>query len=84
MSDTPAQQTIENGMKISSTGNNFKHSTVHDAFLSVTGDPDGDGEDGPTEVHLRFDGCCGDFAQGWFHIVDLEAAITAAAKAATP
>lgn len=78
MSDTPWQTPTEDGMRISATGNDFKPGTEHDQFITLTG---GDGNLVAEEVHVQFNGCCGDFAQGWFRIEDLEAAIAAAREA---
>lgn len=67
------------GIRIPATGNGMKHSDQWDTFLEVSG---GFGNHGYDEIHLRiWDNAAirgrddGTFAQAWFKISDLLAAI---------
>jgi len=71
--------TEEHGLRIAATGNALKGG-IHEQFLTVTGGS-GNSEDN-SEVHLQLDGCCGDFAQGWFRVDHLRLAIDTAEKEA--
>lgn len=58
--------------RIPATGNGMK--TGHDTWLAIEhGDGNLDGIE--PEVHLAIEGCCGDFAQAWFRVADLRAAL---------
>lgn len=68
-------------IKLPATGNGMKHADTWDTFLEVSG---GFGNDGYDEVHLLIrDNAAirgrddGQFAQAWFRISDLLAAIDA-------
>jgi hypothetical protein len=65
------------GGKVPATGNGLKPGHPG-TFLTVSGGPSGNTDTYEPEVHIKIEGCCGDFAQGWFKASDLEAAIAAA------
>jgi hypothetical protein len=61
--------------KIPATGNDIKPNHPG-TFLTVQPGPSHNLEPGSeAEVHIKIEGCCGDFAQGWFRLADLAEAI---------
>lgn len=62
---------------IPATGNGMKTSDRRDGFLDVSG---GEGNTTEKEVHLLIRTNDGDFAQGWFLLADVQAALSQVAS----
>jgi hypothetical protein len=84
MSGDTTPKPLKGGLSIPATGNALKTSTSHDTWLRVTAGPSGNLAEGSpeVEVHLGLLEDGGDeYAEGWFRVSDLEAAIAAARSA---
>lgn len=65
--------------RIPATGNDLKPNHPG-TFLTVSQGPSGNTDTDDVEVHVMIEGCCGDFAQGWFRESDLTKAIADASR----
>ena len=65
-------QHLDEETLIPATGNPTKSHDTYDTFLCVSG---GSGNGPQREVHLRMQSNDGEFAQGWFNVSDLRAAL---------